>query len=121
MVLKTKVCTGCKKEKEITSFERNAYYYYRRICNECHAKKVEKAKIFKIFKKEKLEGSVGKYYSFFCEMREWGVTTDYVATELKDKFKLNTQYATKIAKQFQRGNIEKIIIDYDKNYIRSKI
>lgn len=127
MIIETKICTCCEKEKAITSFEkRNNNNYYRRLCNECHTQKVKKAKkkreeweknkippkIFKIFKKEKLEGSLRKYYSFFCDIRECGVTTDYVTRELKNKFNLNIKYATQLAKEFQSGNIKKIILDY---------
>lgn len=130
MTLKTKICTRCEKEKAITSFEkRDKSNYCRRLCNDCHSQRVEKAKkkkeewekikippkIFKIFKKEKLEGSLGKYYSFFCEIRECGTTTDSVAKELKNKFHLNIEYATQLAKEFQSGNIKKIILDYEKN------
>ena len=51
-------------------------------------------------------------YSFFCDIRECGVTTNYVIGELKNKFNLNIKYATQLAKQFQSGNIEKTIINY---------
>ncbi len=119
MAIETKICTRCSKEKEITSFEkRNNNHYYRRRCNECHSQREEKArkkreKWEKIKKQpEKLKGSFKKYYSFFCDIRECGATKNYVISKLKNEFKLNKNYATQLADQFESGNIEKIILDY---------
>ena len=116
MALKTKICTCCEKEKEITSFERSNNYYYYRLCSYCRAKKKkEKEKtprLLKIFKKKKLGGSIQEYYNLFRYIRKYKVGKNYIINEFMGKFKLNREYATQLEEQFENGNIEKITLDY---------
>lgn len=125
MALKTKICTFCEKEKEISAFSRNNNYYYYRLCNDCKAKKKKekekKPKRLKIFKKKKLGGSIQEYYNLFCHIRKFKVGKNYIISEFIGKFNLNRKYATQLAEDFESDNIKKIAINYEKNYIRSKV
>jgi hypothetical protein len=123
MVLKTKICTCCEKEKAITSFARSNNYYYYRLCNDCRAKKKKEKentpRLLKIFKKKKIGGSIQEYYNLFCSIRKFKVGKNYIINEFMGKFNLNRKYANQLAEDFESDNIKKITIDYEKNYIRS--
>lgn len=114
MALKTKICTCCKKEKKINSFERTNNYYYYRLCNDCKAKKKKEKepKRLKIFKKEKLGGSLQEYYNLFCNIRKYQVGKNHTVNNIQNTFKLNKEYAIQLVEEFESGNIKKITLDY---------
>ena len=145
MALETKICSQCNKEKNVSDFYRYNKYVYA-TCIECwkHLRKIkrelqikkenekkqkekEKEILLKLFYSNKsLKGTYKLYYDYFCKKIKYynginiRLSEKYAFQDLKKKFKLNPKFAISLLEnQFKgKGILE---IDYEKNYIRSKI
>jgi hypothetical protein len=129
MSIKTRICNSCGEKKELkANYDRSHNYYYRRACKICYRKernrinqqkarearkaREEKAKR-KIYKKQKLDGSIQLYYDYFFKNIDNGVKEDEAINLIKDKFSLKKKYALSLKNQFL-GIENPSILDYSK-------
>jgi len=141
MALKTRICKNCNKEKNESDFYHRNYYVYATCikCSNVRRKILAENKMRKenekkqkerekkiLLKKKNLIGAYKVYYDYFCQKIKYSnyigtsLSEKYALQDLKRRFKLTPEFANSLLEnQFKgKGVVE---IDYEKNYIRSKI
>jgi hypothetical protein len=139
--MQTRICKHCNKEKNLSNFYcLNKYIYttcikctnYRRkidrevkIKRENEKKQKEQEKKL-LLKNKNLKGPYKLYHDYFCKKIKYynginfRLSEKYALQDLKNRFKLTPKFANSLLEnQFKGKGV--LDINYEKNFIRSKI